>query len=56
MKRNNQCYFCETAENANCSLYVSNLVGGKYIPTRVAVCESCKAQYESFFSSCDNDN
>lgn len=56
MKRNNQCYFCETVENVNCRLYVSSFVGGRYTPTQVAVCESCKTQYESFYHSCDNDN
>jgi len=44
-----QCYFCETSENVNCTLYVFEHVDGKFIPVQVPVCEECKAQYETSF-------
>ena len=44
-----KCYFCETSQNANESMYVFQCVDGKRVPVQVPVCKECKNQYEATF-------
>lgn len=44
-----KCYFCETAESVNCSLYIFEKIDGKRVPVQVPVCKKCKDEYEATF-------
>lgn len=44
-----KCYFCETTESVNGSLYVFEEIAGKRVPVQVPVCKECKEEYEATF-------
>lgn len=49
MTNGKSCYFCETPETANDSIYVHEMVEGEVVPVRVPVCKTCKDEYEATF-------